>query len=352
MFTEQLCETLGRWRLASRRLPQQGPLRSEDIAAALPVFSYVSRRLRFIPEGGALVEVTCRTIHSRLLLRPSRSFNELALGVFGRAQKRYKVRCCGVACLSNHLHLLLWVEDAEQLRKFMEYVNGNLARKVGRLVGWRDKIWARRYQAILISEEERAQVARFRYVLAHGVKDGLVSHVRDWPGIHMARTLLDGEPLKGYWHNRTLEYADRQRGKDFPASKYRTEEELELTPLPCWEHLSAEEVRQRVTDLVEEVEQEAAAARAERGLPVLGAEAILSQNPHSCPLNTKRSPVPLIHAGTKRARDSLRKAYYAFVGVFREAAEKWKKGNLGARFPAGSFPPRPPFVREPLRAGP
>jgi hypothetical protein len=149
----------------------------------------------------------------------SKTFNEQAIGVLGRAQRRFKVRCGGVVFLGNHYHLLLWVQDSEQLRQFMEYVNGNMARKVGRLVGWRDKIWARRYQAILVSEEERAQVARFRYVVAHGVKEGLVRHVRDWPGIHMARTLLDGEPLKGYWHNRTLEYADRQAGEGLSGVK-------------------------------------------------------------------------------------------------------------------------------------
>jgi hypothetical protein len=87
-------------------------------------------------------------------------------------------------------------------------------------------------------------------------------------------------------------------------------------------------------------------------MPVLGAEVVLRQHPHSFPLKTKRSPAPLFHAATKSVREALRKAYYAFVGAFREAAEKWKKGNLKARFPAGSFPPRPPFVREFLRAGP
>jgi hypothetical protein len=204
----------------------------------------------------------------------------------------------------------------------------------------------------LISDEEEAQIARLRYLLAHGVKEGLVSRVRDWPGVHMVKVLVDGEPLKGTWYNQTKEYVDRQRGKDFPASKYREEEVFELTPLPCWQHLSDEEVRARITALVEEVEQEAATARAEREIPVLGAEAVLRQNPHSCPLKTKRSPAPLFHAATKSARDSLRKAYYAFVGSFREAAEKWKKGNLEARFPMGSFPPRPPFVRALLRAGP
>jgi hypothetical protein len=204
----------------------------------------------------------------------------------------------------------------------------------------------------LVSEEESAQVERFLYLLAHGVKEGLVSRLRDWPGIHRVRALLEGERLKGYWRSQTEEYAARQRGEDFPATKYVTEEELKLTPLPCWEHLSAEEVRERVAALVEELEQAAATARAQRGFEVLGAEAILRQNPHARPARTKRSPAPLVHAATKAARKALRDAYYAFVGPFRSAAAKWKKGNRMTRFPSGSFPPRPPFVREPIRAGP
>jgi hypothetical protein len=63
----------------------------------------------------------------------------------------------------------------------MGYVNSNLARKIGCLVGWRDKIWARRYQAIVISTEEAAQIERFKYVLAHGIKEGLVEESRTGP---------------------------------------------------------------------------------------------------------------------------------------------------------------------------
>jgi hypothetical protein len=42
----------------------------------------------------------------------------------------------------------------------MRYLNSNLARELGRLVDWRDKVWARRYQAIVISNEEAAQISR------------------------------------------------------------------------------------------------------------------------------------------------------------------------------------------------
>lgn len=47
---------------------------------------------------------------------------------------------------SNHYHLLLRVEDARQLSRFMGYFNGNLAREVTRLTGWEDKVWSTKAQ--------------------------------------------------------------------------------------------------------------------------------------------------------------------------------------------------------------
>lgn len=71
------------------------------------------------------------------------------------------------------------VEDSQQLARFMGYVCSKLAREVGRLTGWREKIFSRRYQAILISEEESAQVERLIYLLSHGAKENLVSRPQD-----------------------------------------------------------------------------------------------------------------------------------------------------------------------------
>jgi hypothetical protein len=55
-----------------------------------------------VPEGGSLVEVTVRTSQSRLLLRPGPAVNEIILGVLGRAQRLYPVRCCSIVFMSNH----------------------------------------------------------------------------------------------------------------------------------------------------------------------------------------------------------------------------------------------------------
>jgi REP element-mobilizing transposase RayT len=302
------------------------------------------RKLRFVPEGGALVEVTCRTIHSRFLLRPGPVLNEIVVGVLGRAQRKYPTRVCGYTLASNHLHLVLDVDNANQLCCFMRYVNSNLARKVGRLVGWRDKIWSRRYQAIVISPEEAAQAGRLRYILSHGVKENLVKRVDQWPGVHCAHSLLTGEPAVGYWFNQTQEYAARCRGEKFDRMKYATQEILVLSPLPCWRHLSDEVRRQLVVEMIADIEAEAVLRRQHSGCQVLGASAVRGQHPFDRPARPKKSPAPLFHAVSKRVRQELWVAYAWFVAAFRDASAKLRSGDRLARFPAGSFPPALPFV--------
>ena len=52
-----------------------------------PSFICSMRPLRLFPEGGALVEVTTRTVQGRPLLRPTPELWDIILGVLGRAQK-------------------------------------------------------------------------------------------------------------------------------------------------------------------------------------------------------------------------------------------------------------------------
>jgi putative transposase len=297
-----------------------------------------------MPEGGALVEVTCRTIQGRLLLRPSQQLNNTLLGVLGRAQSRYPIEIIAFSFLSSHYHMLLWVETAQQLASFMGYFNGNLARKVGRLTGWTDKLWSRRYQAILISDEEEAQVTRMKYVLANGCKENLVASPLEWPGVHCARALLLGEPVEGTWYNRTLARSFRLQGKSPDPRQVETQETVALSQLPCWKHLAPEVYRARLADLIREIEEAAAMERGKKDVGPWGPEQVQAQEPETRPEILDRSPAPFIHAATKKARKALYEAYSWFVAAYREAAEKLRKGDREAAFPPGSFPPHLPFV--------
>ncbi len=293
----------------------------------------------------SLVEVTCRTLHGRFLLRPSRDLNEIILGILGRAARRYRVRLCAFVYLSNHCHLLLRPADARQLARFMGFVNGNLAKEAGRLHRWRERIWGRRYTAIVVSHEEPAQLARLRYVLEQETKEGLVRRPQDWPGAHSIQALLDGRPMRGIWFDRTREYEARRCGQQPGKYEFAEEEILELSPLPAWEALDPEARREAVRSLIREIVREARKAQKSSGRAPLGVRRILNQDPHDRPERLQRSPAPRFHAQAWRVRKSLELAYHEFRLCFRQAAEDLRRGRPGVEFPEGCFPPPLPFAR-------
>ena len=304
----------------------------------------MSRRLRFFPDR-PLVEVTARTLQGRFLLRPSAGLREIFVGILARAAERYDVEVHAYVCAGNHLHCLLSPADARELAGFMRYLLTNLSKEAGRLHHWRGPLLQRRYHAILVSGEEIAQLGRLRYLLAHGVKESLVARVLDWPGAHCAAALLTGESPVGVWYDRTRQHAARHRGDEASDAEFATAHRLELAPLPCWRHLAPEVVRQRVADMVGEIEGEAASRhRRDRTAP-LGVRRVLRQDPHGRPKRSKCSPAPLAHAASRRVRSELRAAYHEFVARFREAAEKLKSGCRDVAFPEGCFPPSLPFCR-------
>ena len=161
----------------------------------------------------------------------------------------------------------------------------------------------------------------------------------------MVRAVLEGKPLKGHWFNRTREFQARCSRKEYSPLEFAEEETLVLSPLPCWTHLSEAQYRDRIEELVEEIEKEAAAERKNKQDTPPAVETIPRKDPHFRPQHLKRSPAPPFHAATKAAREAMRQAYGLFLGAFRDASEKLKSGDRGARFPIGSFPPGLPFVR-------
>ena len=304
----------------------------------------MSRKLRFVPHARTLISITCRTVQGRFLLRPGPRLNDIVLGVLGRAQRRYETTISAFSALSSHFHLLLVVDSASEAADFMRYTKSKLAREVNRLTGWRGPVFDRRYEMTIVTDKDAAQAERLKYVLAQSVKENLVERVSQWPGVHSAGALIEGTPLIGHWYNRTLEFAARLRGEAFGRMRYATVETVSLFPIPCWAHLSPERYRARIAELVESIEAEAARAREQAGASVLGAQAVLSRDPQHRPASLASSSAPRVHAATKAARKAFYEIYAAFVGVFREASERLRRGDRNAPFPAGSFPPALPFV--------
>ena len=97
-------------------------------------------------------------------------------------------------------------------------------------------------------------MSRLAYLLAHGVKEGLVASPYDWPGVHCARELVEGKAVSGRWHDRTLESKARRKSLPQDPRDFIVEEQLTLAPLPCWRSLEPAVYRARVQSLIEEIE--------------------------------------------------------------------------------------------------
>jgi REP element-mobilizing transposase RayT len=290
------------------------------------------------------MEVTNRTFQGRYLLLPRRGVREIVLGVLGRAQRSFEMPIHAFTFVSNHFHLLLTPRDAEHLADFMELFESKLAREMNRLHGWAGALWGDRYHSMPIENDEETLIARLQYVLSHGVKEDLVERADEWPGAHCVGALTEDEPLQGKWYDRTAHYEATRWGKAVDLEEFAVEEEVRLSPLPCWLHLSKEERQDLVRSMVEEIEADAVARHRAQGTRPAGVQAVLAHHPHERPNALKHSPRPWFHTKTREGLRAMQEAYRLFAEAFHDAAELLIRGHPNPTFPEGSFPPGRPFV--------
>lgn len=354
--------------------PLRGPTQENDVISTpsrLP-----SRPLSYVRKGGCVVETCTNTLNGLPLLRPGPEANERIFGALGRAAEYYRVGIHAFGILSTHYHLLYSVDDTLQMSRFQNHLNSNVAREVGRLHGLKDKFWARRYRSMGIGDERADQRERLKYCLAQATRAGLVESPLDWPAPTAAEALLHGEPVVGYWFNRTKEYNARRSQIDFAKYDYATRYEIDLQPLPAFQDDSPEEYRAMVAEILAEIEEEAATQRG--GRPARGADAVQAQDPceqlHS---TRKKSPAPMLFfskqpevrkamgedyknfrahfmEGSKQLLEAAEEGYWldpktmlpngSFAPTVVESILYFKGFNPEAAFPKGCFPRAWPFV--------
>lgn len=287
--------------------------------------------------------ITCRTFQARKLMTPtSPLIRDVCGGVLAKAASLFGVRLHAYVFLSNHLHLIVRAQG-RQLAVFMKYLLGNLSKKLGPLSspapGWWNRFSERRYTASAILDEAALE-ERLRYVVAHGVKEGLVARVADWEGLHCAEQLLDERPRTYHWFNWTRRWKERQRQDGTLSPRLGPYDgalaepvALELEPLPQWASEAPARRQRRMRELILEIERELAPE-----MPPMGPEAVRQQTTERC-WRRKRGRRPLCHASSGDARREFLGFFRAFRAAFRAAATRWLAGDLAAEFPTGAFRP-------------
>ena len=302
--------------------------------------------------------LTSRTIDGALWLRPSRAVNNAIGAILADAQRRYGVELFDFVFLSNHMHLAARSRSG-LLPPFVQYVKANIAVEVNRLLDRRGHLWERRYAASPILDEG-AEAERASHVYAHGVKEGLVARAAAWPGVASVKERLSGRSELYERVDRTaLSRATHNRAEPPDPADFTRKVRIALTPWPFLAGRTLLGQRRQVVDLVADAERQARFAR--RGRPVLGARAVVAQEPWTGPRSElARTPNPLCHATSAATRAAYREGYSQFVAAYRESSRRFRSGDLRTRFPSFSYPPPLPLDwartqargEAPTRAGP
>jgi hypothetical protein len=155
------------------------------------------------------------------------------------------------------------------------------------------------------------------------------------PGGHSTRPELDSSvnfrPGRGF--------QARQLGEDVQERDYTTPETLVLSQIPAWRHLGREQYRDRIREMIHEIECETRTRHREAGTRPHGVKKIRAASPLASPSRPKRSPAPDFHVATREVRRLLREAYRRFLAAFLAASRELRNGDRSVTFPAGCFPP-------------
>jgi REP element-mobilizing transposase RayT len=279
--------------------------------------------------------VSVRSFQRRFLLRPSAETNEVLGGVLSRAVRLHGVELFSFIVLSDHLHLVVRAPRGN-LPRFMQYLLTNVSKKVGRLVRWQGNFWERRYSAEPILDDA-ALLGRVRYVISHGVKEGLVRRCRDWPGLSSLPLMLDDQPRSFRWFNWTRRASGNRRRtrRELLDERWAETETLRLTPLPSGSLQNPEARRRFLRRAVRAIE--------EQGLrqyrTVVGRSGVLKRQPQERAAPSRRKPRPLCHTSVPRLLESFRERCRAFGDAFRKASIRWRSGDLTAAFPEWAIKP-------------
>ena len=227
----------------------------------------------------------------------------------------------------------------------MCYLNGNLATELNRALGRTGAFWQCRYSEIPVAVTE--QEARLVYHLKNGVESGLFADARENPLPGTAQVLAHGGELVGKWIRRKAYGDARKRGEKVRIADFTDRLSLPVVALPVYAALSLGQRQARVRQLIAEANAQAAAKRAERGIPMQGPEFMAGIDPLSKPPKSKRSPKPFGFA----APEVLKRWRERFDAMLAQRAAALE--CLAKHMPTASWPPdahRPAAICGALRA--
>lgn len=264
--------------------------------------------------------LTRRCSERRFFLRPDPQVKQIFEYLLGLLAKEHGIEIHAYVAMSNHYHMI--VTDTEgRLPDFQRNFNSLLARSVNAFRNRTESFWDRRSYSSVELLEERDVLDKLGYTLTNPVKSRLVNHACEWEGATSA-TLAFGEVRRV------------ERPEHFFSDTMPEFVEFELTRPPCYQEISADDLRAQLqADVGHREDEHRLLGRA------LGMEAVKKQSWKSSPSSEepRRQLQPTVASHNKSARiDALRRAKEWFA-AYKRALARFVAGARDVEFPLGTW---------------
>ena len=313
------------------------------------------RNPRFLIPGG-IHFITFRT-EEGLPFVPLEFMNILISSALARAQRLYPVDIICFVVQANHVHLLVRVTNPEHVSSFIGYFKAESAHYLNRLLDRRQRtVWAERFDSPAVLDINKA-LELFAYCTLNPVKDGLVSSMKEYPGVASYKHLVKGEnyvPAKSIPRDKVpalLNPANPQQENKTLSSYFSSEKfqdiSIVLSPetlrlaYPSTKDRSPEDFRQQLLQTIATYEENYRIDHA--GKPPLGAAKLVSSSllaPRKPPTNGKKM---ICLSSCKDLRRAFIASFKRLRTLCRLTFEKWRNGHVSP-YPPGMFAPHPPRV--------
>jgi hypothetical protein len=272
--------------------------------------------------------ITRRCSERRFFLRPDEETNNSFTYCLVLAAIRAKVEVTFSVAMSNHHHT--GIHDPEgNFPIFTEHFHGLLARCQNVYLGRFEGFWSSEAASVVHLVEPDDILNKMTYAFTNPTAADLVDTVEEWPGMTTFHATLSGGHITA------------TRPKHF----FRDDSGMpEVVTLPIarphgFESLTQTEWADLVSEGVRTKEADHRQRRADKGVPVLGRERILQENPFHCPENhaPRFQMSPRVAAQNKWARIEALQRNRGFLEKYRDAFLGHMVGLANVLFPFGTF---------------
>jgi REP element-mobilizing transposase RayT len=280
-----------------------------------------------------------------------------------QAQALHPVCICHLTFETTHVHMLLVVDNPDDVKGFMERFKTESSHAINRLLG-REKhtIWCEGYDSPTVLDVPKV-LDTIAYIYENPAKDGLVDSINHYPGVCSWKHFRAGktsfptcfvprDAIRAL-PNRLLSLYEYRREARL-LTHGRKAVTFKISPdawMKVFEITDPQERRKLNESIIQEVAQREAVHRQLRtaaGKQVIGA-ARLQEQPIGRAFTPEREGQKMIClASDKELRIPFIQAVKDLIEEGKEVLAEWRRGNFTIPYPLGLYPPSLPKRAEVL----